>query len=203
MGDTVSTYQKYAPAVVAIPLIIAACTSDRRAYEAPSGNVLKLEVLSAEQVTAREAKVSVCYELPSDSDWVLGRLLGDVTLSDGVGAAVMDNFELLASSDSPLGRCDRLFFSRFEGFPPGAYSLTISRLAASLPTEPDWNALQSALAEAAPGLVIEPLLNESGLSFALIAKPPGVTDAEAHDLVLGLAEPVFLGPWSIPIHIPQ
>jgi len=107
-----------APVALAIPILLVACSSKDHAYQAPSGNVLRLEVISADQVTPEEAEVTLCYEIPSDADWVLGRLLGDVALSDSQGSASMDHFELVALSESSLRRCDRLFFARPGGFPP-------------------------------------------------------------------------------------
>lgn len=196
-------WTKFFTPFTALLLLNAGCVSGHRDYEASSGNLLTLEVLSAQQASPDQAMVSVCYELPSDADWVLGRLLGDVTLSDGQVSAAMDHFELLATVDNRLTRCDRLFFTRPGGFPPGVYSLTIIRLAASIPAEPDWAALESTLADAAPGLVIEPLPGQSGLSFGLIGVPAGMTDAEAANLVLGLAEPVVVGPWSIRVEIQE
>jgi hypothetical protein len=191
------------PILLALLLLSGACAKDLQSYKAPSGNVLRLEILSAEQISPEEAKVSVCFELPSEGDWVLGRLLGDVALSDAHGATSMESFELLASSEGPPRRCDRLFFSRPGGFPPGEYTLTIARLSASIPAEPDWAALEKALAQAAPGLVIEQLPDQAGLAFGLISTPAGMTDSEAADLVVGLAEPVLIGPWSVPIEIQQ
>ena len=190
------------PILLALLLLIAACAPNQQSYKAPSGNVLQLEVLSAEQTSPEEAKVSVCYELPSEADWVLGRLLGDVTLSDSQGAASMDSFELLASSASPLRRCDRIFFSRPGGFPPGDYSLTIKRLAASLSPNQDWAALQRALDETGTGIVVAPLPDD-GRSFALIRRPPDMTDQEGSLIVSGLQEPVVLGPWVIPISLEE
>jgi hypothetical protein len=194
-------WKNHALALLAASLSVGACSSDFRAYDAPSGNVLRVRVLSTEQISPEQVKVSVCYQLPSESDWILGRLFGDVTLSDDQGKAVLDDLELLALSDSPPRRCDRLFFSRPGGFPPGDYSLTIVRLAATIPEQPDWAALQTALADVAPGLLIERLPGQAGLAFGLIEKPSGMTDAEAADLVVGLAEPVLIGPWVVPVEI--
>ena len=188
--------------IFAIPLLTAACSSDLRAYEAPSGHVLRFRVLSAEHVSPEDLKVSVCYELPSEADWVLGRLFGDVTLSHDQGTAVLDYFDLLALSDSPPRRCNRLYFSRPGGFPPGDYSLTIKRLAASLEPNQDWNALQRALDEADTGIVVAPLPDD-GRSFALIGRPPDMTDQEASLVVSGIQEPVVLGPWVIPISLEE
>jgi hypothetical protein len=190
------------PIFLSLLLFTAACAGNYQSYEAPSGNVLRLEVLSAEQTSPEEAKVSVCYELPSEGDWVLGRLLGDVTLSDSQGATPMDSFELLASSASPIRRCDRIFFARHGGFPPGDYSLTVKRLAASLSPNQDWAALQEALDEAHTGIVVAPLPDD-GRSFALMRRPPDMTDQEASIIVSGLQEPVVLGPWVIPISLEE
>jgi hypothetical protein len=197
-----NAWKRCPPAIIAIALLIAGCTSSERAYEAPSGNLLTLEVLSAEQTGPEEAKVSVCYELPSEGDWVLGRLLGDVTLSDGQGSAIMDHFELLALSDSPLRRCDRLFFSRPDGFPPGSYTLTVARLAASLLASQDWGEIQHTLDEADTGIVIASLPDD-GRSFALVQRPPEMTDQEASLIVSGLEEPVVIGPWVIPVNFEE
>jgi hypothetical protein len=194
----VSGWKKHAIPFVAFSLLAVACASDLRPYEAPSGHVLRFRVLSAEQVSPEKVKLSVCYELPSEADWVLGRLFGDVTLSDEQGTADLDYSEFLALSDSPPRRCDRLFFSRPGGFPPGDYSLMIKRLAASISPIQDWPALQRALGEV--GIVVA-TLPDDGRSFALISRPPDMTDQEASLVVSGMQEPVVIGPWTVPVSL--
>ena len=87
-----------------------------------------------------------------------------------------------------------------EGSPPGAYTLTIKRLAASLSPDQDWPALQKALEQ--EGILVAPLPDD-GRSFALIRRPPEMSDQEASLVVTGLQEPVVLGPWVIPISLEE
>jgi hypothetical protein len=39
--------------------------------------------------------------------------------------------------------------------------------------------------------------------YALIDTPPGMSDNQAHDIVVGMAEPVVIGPWALPIDFMQ
>jgi hypothetical protein len=160
------------------------------------------EILES-SMEASEARVVACFDLPSDMDWVLGRLPGDVRLSDGAQTASMTSFTSFslwpASAGTPARRCDALLFPLPLQFDSSEDVLTIERIAASLPADPDWDLLFERLRQVAPGIVIEPLEDASGLSFALIDKPPGMSDLEAHNIVVGIAEPVEIGPWEIPI----
>ena len=78
-------------------------------------------------------------------------------------------------------------------------TLTVQRLAASLPQNPDWIEILRRLEELGTGIVIEPLQGVEGLSFALIEKPDGMEDLEAHNVVVGIADPVVIGPWVLPV----
>ncbi|MGH2604977.1 MAG: hypothetical protein ACRDG5_00160 [Anaerolineales bacterium] len=119
----------------------------------------------------------------------------------------MTHFSLVSlepASESAAGRrCDRLAFDLPDGFRATNTTLVVQRLAASLPHDPDWDGLRKMLAEVVPGLVIQPLLGAEGLSFALVQAPDGMTDLEAHNIVVGLAEPVVVGPWTILVDFDQ
>jgi len=149
-------------------------------------------------------RIILCFNIPTaEEDWVLGRLPGDVYLSDMSQVVPLQSFSLVsldAQSDpeSPR-RCDR-----FEASPPAGFDgeqavLSVARIAASMPVEVDWDQLLQRIHEAAPSLVIEPMPDQGGPSFAVAQTPPGMTDLEAHNLVVGLVEPVIIGPWVIPI----
>lgn len=159
-------------------------------------------VLSA-RVEAGKAYVSACFDLPSDLDWVLGRLPGDVSISAGPQVIPLSYFELLAlreeSDSQPARRCDRLVFDMPNGLEQARGTLAIRRLAASLPIDPDWDHLQRRLEDLQTGIIIEPLDGAEGLSFALITRPENMTDLQAHDVVVGIAEPVVVGPWIVPV----
>jgi hypothetical protein len=104
---------------------------------------------------------------------------------------------------TPPERCDRFLFARPGGFQPGTYVLTVKRVAADTPPDPDWAELQNALDEAGTGIVIAPLPDADGMSFALVSRPPDMTDQEAALIVTGMAEPVVIGPWDIPVIITE
>jgi hypothetical protein len=153
-----------------------------------------------------EGSISIilCYDIPSsEKDWILGRLPGDVFLSDGSFQVDLLSFTLV-SLDSQPGcisprRCDRFEAIVPVGFNDTKARLTVKRIAASIPEEVDWYTVTQRVGEVEPNLVFEPMLDQGGPSFAVILTPPGMSDREAHDLILGMVDPVILGPWVIPV----
>lgn len=186
------------------PLLIGcSVTQVEPAHSQPVGSYEPdFSILSA-RAEAGKAHVSVCFDLPSDLDWVLGRLPGDVSLVNGTSLVPLSYFELLdlreATTSRLARRCDRLVFDLPGDFELRGASLVVQRLAASLPADPDWTRIRETLAELQTGIVIEPLEDSAGLSFALVRRPSNMTDLQAHDVVLGIAEPVEIGPWIIPV----
>jgi hypothetical protein len=191
-------------AVLLSPLLIG-CTLERSERgQAHSHESFKpnISILSA-RAEAGKAYVSACFDLPSDLDWVLGRLPGDVSIASGAEIIPLSYFELLdlkePTSSQLARRCDRLVFDLPDGFELRGAMLVVQRLAASLPADPDWTQIQGTLADMQAGIIIEPLEDTAGLSFALIEKPSNMTDLQAHNVVVGIAEPVEIGPWILPI----
>lgn len=148
----------------------------------------------------------VCFDLPSsDKDWVLGRLPGDVSLGDGTNEVVMPSFSFV-SLDSGNGsaasrRCDEFVVSTPAQLEVESIFLRVERIAASVPPEVDWDLVRGRLQQTAAGLEIEPMPGEGGPSFGLTHVPPGMSDLEAHNLVVGVIDPVILGPWIVPFEI--
>jgi len=156
------------------------------------------------RVESGNLNIEICFKIPSaDKDWVLGRLPGDVYISAGNQDIPMQFFNLVSlepdgNSTFPL-RCDKLVFSAPSDFETKESTLTVERIAASMPSDVDWDDLLHRLDEVAPGLEIKPMPDQGGPSFGIVRTPEGMTDIEAHNLVLGLVEPVIIGPWNIPI----
>lgn len=175
--------------------------------EVPSGNYLNMAIESSERTSAGEAHIAFCYDLPSNLDWVPGRLPGDVRLNERASLksfplSHFDLIEVTPSSGSKRGRrCDNLVFYLGEESWADEYILTVERIAASIPADPDWDQLEQKLVEEQTGIVIERLPDAEGLSFALKEKPTEITDLEAHDIVVGLADPVVIGPWRFTISL--
>ncbi len=175
--------------------------------EVPTGNFLNMTIESSERTDSGEANIAFCYDLPSDLDWVPGRLPNDVRLNERgrLESFPMSHFDLIRdmpSSGSDLARrCDNLVFYLGQESWADEYILTIERIAASIPSNPDWDELKQKLAEQQTGIVIERLPGAEGLSFALKEKPAEMTDLEAHDIVVGMADPVVVGPWRFVISL--
>ena len=160
--------------------------------------------IQAATYDAGNVSIIVCFNIPTaEGDWILGRLPGDVYLSDTSQVVPLLSFHLVSldaqsNSDFPR-RCDRFDASPSVGFDRVRAVLTVERIAASMPSEVDWDQLLQRVDEAAADLVIEPMPDQEGPSFGVARTPPGMTDLEAHNLVVGLVEPVIIGPWVIPI----
>lgn len=162
--------------------------------------------LDVREISIAQSDISftVCFALPpSDKAWVLGRLPGDVFLSDGQQSVVLQSFSLVGfeeKSDSAFNtRCDQFTSSLPANFDRNQATLTVKRIAASMPQQIDWDRVLDRVEALAPGVVIEPMPDQGGPSFAVVEVPSGMTDLEAHNLVVGTIDPVIIGPWTVPI----
>jgi len=149
--------------------------------------------------------ITVCFNLPdADKDWVLGRLAGDVLLSDGRDQIALDSFTLVSldqkSAPPPIRRCDLFTADVPASFSLSEARLEVKRIAASMPQSIDWDIVTQRVQHIAPGLEFAPLPDQSGPSIEVIQTPPGMTAEEASNLVVGLVDPVILGPWDVPVH---
>lgn len=172
---------------------------------ASAGFAPELEIRDV-NVSETSIGITVCFVLPSaDKDWVLGRLPGDVYLSDGRHTVPLQAFSLVAfeeqSDPASTTRCDRFNSDLPPDFHIEQATLTVERVSASMPDEIDWEQVLERVERAEPGVVIEPMQDEPGPSFAVVETPPDMTDLEAHNLVVGVIEPVVIGPWSVPLAI--
>ena len=167
----------------------------------------EVQFIAADWRGGTEAWVTVCFDHPASSSWLLGRLSGDVALSDGADSVAMRSFELVGWRVGENGeldqRCDRIQFVMSSIQPQREYTLTIQRIAADLPEDPDWEELQRRLDAAGTGIQIEPLEDAGGFSFALLERPDSMTDLEAHNVVVGMAGDVIEGPWQFKVRFSQ
>jgi hypothetical protein len=159
-----------------------------------------MEFIAAERRGGPDVWVTLCYQLPSDAEWVPGRLARDARLSVGGSSAAMSSLELIGWRVSPDGkrtdRCDRMQFSLAAPSATSTYTLTVERIAANLPEIPDWAEVQRKLDAAHTGIKIEPDAGAEGFSFALLEKPADMSDTEASNVVVDIAGNVVEGPWT-------
>lgn len=191
-----------------LQFLVAGCSNATPiTVEAPVGSRyfqsvegIEVEFIAADWRGGQETWVTVCYEIPTDADWLPGRLPEHVTLSSGSASVPMSSLELVgwrvATDGGLTQRCDRIQFRLLEVSTRAEYTLTIHQIAASLPDDPDWAELQQRLDASSTGIRIEPLTDAEGLSFALVEKPETMSDLEAHNLVVGMAGDVVKGPWA-------
>lgn len=162
--------------------------------------------ISDVEVTGNRINLTICFEPPSDrADWMMGRLHGDVYIDDGTHKVILSRFTLESpyniSGSSAQPRCYRSGSSKPGDFQIDQATLTVERIAATIGSKVDWDAVLEKIGLVAPGIVIDPILDQPGPGFAVIETPPGMTALEAHNIVMGLMEPVVIGPWSIPIQV--
>lgn len=171
--------------------------------QAATSNVAEVQFIAADWNGGTEAWVTVCFDHPAGPAWLLGRLREDVALSDGAQTIPMSSFELVGWRVDENGevdqRCDRIRFVMPSIQPQQEYTLTIRKIAADLPQNPDWEELQRRLDAAGTGVRIEPLEDADGFSFALLERPDSMTDLEAHNVVVGMAGEVIEGPWQFKV----
>jgi len=186
--------------------LVAGCTtadstsSNHPARQVETVNGIAVELIATDWRGGVDAWATLCYELPTDSSWLMGRLSGDVILSEGSTIIPMSSIELIGWTIGPDGvpnqRCDRVRFQLSAEPNEGFYTLTVRRISADLPVETDWAELQSRLDAAGTGIRIEPLSDAEAFSFALISKPERMSDLEAQNVVIGMAGEVVEGPWT-------
>ena len=146
--------------------------------------------------------ITICFDLPSNrNDWIMGRLAGDVNLSDDTHTVPLTNFSLVSMDNKPGSavqtRCEQSEIDIPDGFNFKQVTLTVERIAAPIPHNLDWDPVIQKIEEIAPKLVWEPMFDQPGPGFSIEETPPGMTALEAHDIIIGIIEPVVIGPWSI------
>ena len=199
---------------LAIQALALACGQSPSAGVAPptpndvnASRVAEVQLIAADWRGGTETWVTVCFDHPTSSAWLLGRLNEDVTLSDGDHTVPMTSFELIGWRVGESGeldqRCDQIRFVMPSIQPQQEYTLTIQKIAADLPEDPNWEELQQRLDAAGTGIRIESLEDADGFSFALLERPDSMTDLEAHNVVVGMAGDVMEGPWQFKVRFRQ
>jgi hypothetical protein len=160
--------------------------------------------ISKVEVTGNRIDLTICFDPPSDrADWMMGRLPDDLYLYDGTHTVILHGFTLASpynkSGSSAQPRCYRTGSSIPYDFRIDQATLTVERIAATIGNKVDWDAVLEQIELVAPGIVIDPDLDQPGPGYGLLEYPPYMTAQEASHIVDGLFEPVYIGPWSIPI----
>lgn len=151
-------------------------------------------------------QASVCFQLPSEDDWLLGSSAEDVTLLIGEKRVPIWGFKLIDWKQSAAGnkthRCDQLYFPVSADEISQPFTITINKLATSIPEHPDCEKAQAKLNSARTGIVIKCKTNTNGGGFEITQKPASIENVQATKLVQEAFSETINGPWVIDAKLP-
>jgi len=143
--------------------------------------------------------VNVCYQLPSDADWLPGNSPSDVVLSVQGREIQISGGKLIEYRISTTGRkthrCDDLRFPVSASQDLTEFTLILKRLVTSIPERPDCNKAQEKLNAARTGIIIQCLEGESTFGYEVLKMPETMTDAQARTVVAEALSDIVRGPW--------
>lgn len=151
-------------------------------------------------------QASVCFQLPSEEDWLLGGSAEDVTLLVGGKSIPIWGFKLIEWKTSDKGskthRCDQLFFAISEDEVSQPFTITIKKLATSIPEHPDCEKAQAKLRTTNSGIAILCKTSSNGGGYEIVEKPAAIENAQAYRLVQEAFSETVNGPWVIEAKLP-
>lgn len=155
--------------------------------------------LDAIQKAGEYVQASVCYQLPSAADWLLGNSASDVVLTLADKTIPLWGGSLIEWKTAPDGakthRCDRLLFPVAADQDLSALTLTIKRLATSVPEQPDCDRAQEKLTQAGTGIQIQCQHSENAFGYTVEQRPTTMSEGEAQKLVYEAFSEIVQGPW--------
>ncbi|MDP2364298.1 MAG: hypothetical protein Q8M94_11100 [Ignavibacteria bacterium] len=151
-------------------------------------NELSIELLSSE-IKDGFLVADVCFDIPSNQDWVLAVSSEDIILNVGEEKVNIWAFNLLEEKHSvngqKIGRCDRLFF-QVNDEEVSDFSITFRRLVIPMAEQPDCIKAQHQLDEKSTGIVIECHHGENEFGFDILQTPESLTDNDARQVVFDI-----------------
>ena len=177
-----------------LPAIVPNLQSNKA--QLASGITIQLDAVQREGDYIR---ADICYQLPSEADWLPGNSAGDVVLTVGDKTIPIWGFKLIDWKTSPNGkkthRCDYLLFPVAADQDVTQFTITIKRLVTSVPEQPDCNKAQEQLVTAKTGLVIRCNHGENSFGYEVAQKPASMSDSQARDLIYEAFSEIVRGPW--------
>lgn len=153
-----------------------------------TANDLDIQLLSAE-IKDGYLVADVCFDAPSDQDWVLAINPDEVTLNVNGETINIAAFQLIEERYSALGkkngRCDQLFFEvndmKITDFSISFYKLTIP-----MTEQPDCDKAQENLNNENLEINIQCYHKSNEFGFDITSKPEKLSDAEARQVVFDI-----------------
>lgn len=144
-------------------------------------------------------RVEICYDLPSDADWLPGNSADDVILTVGNKTIPLWGGGFIRWNTAPNGtekqRCEYLLFPMTGDLDLSYFSITIKRLVTSMPEQPNCIAVQEKLTQAETGIRIQCDHKENAFDYTIDQKPGSMSAEEARQLIYDAFSEIVEGPW--------
>lgn len=171
--------------------------------DTPTSQVQQVNGITLELNTIQRdsefVQVAICYQLPSEADWLLSRSPNDVLLTFEDKTIALWGESLIEWKKAPDGtkthRCNQLWFPVTVEQDLSQFTVTIKRLVTSEPEQPDCNAAQEKLEQAKTGIQIQCEHGESMFGYTIVQQPSTMSEGEAHQVVADAFRETILGPW--------
>lgn len=149
---------------------------------------LSIELLSAE-IKDGYLVANVCFNIPSDQDWVLAISPEEVVLSVNDEKINISTFQLVEEQYSTLGkkngRCDELFFE-VKDMKITEFSISFYKLTIPMAEQPDCNETQEKLNNENLEISIQCYHEKNEFGFDVISKPESLSDTDARQTVFDI-----------------
>lgn len=143
--------------------------------------------------------VGICYQLPSQEDWLPGNSPNDVWLTIGNQTVFVWGIRFVewktSSDGTKTHRCDKLSFPVPPTQAMTQFSIIINRLVTSVPEKPDCNKAQGKLDKVQSGITIQCSSAPGSFGFTIATKPSGMATTQAGIIVQDAFSDIVQGPW--------
>ncbi len=144
-------------------------------------------------------RVEICYDLPSDADWLPGNSADDVILTVGNKTIPLWGGGFIRWNTARDGtkeqRCEYLLFPMTGDLDLSRFTITIKQLVTSMPEQPNCIAAQEKLAQAETEIRIQCDHGENAFDYTIDQKPGSMSEEEARQLIYDAFSEIVEGPW--------
>ena len=161
-------------------------------------NGIEIEIIN-EELMDNLLLVDICYQLPSDADWLLSTYAEDVVLTIGGKDILHSGFAEIETKKNADGkkthRCDRVSFPIDAQENLSEFSITINHLVTSIPEQPDCDKAQIKLDRENTGIKIKCNKTNPSFSYEVTKKPENMNKYETMKTIENSFSEIIEGPW--------
>jgi hypothetical protein len=141
--------------------------------------------------------VDVCFELPSEADWLLDLPFVEIG-GETISAWEVNLIDFRYGEDgTPTHRCDWAGIPLDEGTEVSTFTLVIPRLETSSPDNLDCDLAQKKLDQAETGIVVECFEGDFTYGYTVVQKPDDMSDEQAYQIAADAFIETLDGPWNL------